>query len=379
MRIHGPQDGAPARTPRTCRCKLGESFTIGDLRLGARWVLAPMAGVTDWPFRILARAQGAALAYTEMVSSEGLVRGGAATSSLLDSRPDDQPFAPQIFGADPVRMARAARIVESMGAALVDLNMGCPVKKVCRSGAGAALLRDPQRIKAIVSAVVDRVSIPVQVKTRIGWDESSVNVVELAGLIEEAGASAIVVHGRTRAQGYSGFADWDVIAAVGRSASKMKVIGNGDITTAGDALAKLERHGVDAVMIGRGALGHPWIFRDIAALARGEELPLPPSYEEWRATIGCHLRDLVTCLGGNQERAVRKLRKHLVWYTRGLRGAQAFRAELSKVKSAEDVERSLDRHFPRGEDPLPQGDGKVARTVVLPTDTPRTCPRRGKQ
>lgn len=336
-------------TPLRLPSGMSKSFSIGDLELPGRWLLAPLAGVSDWPFRALALEQGAAAAYTEMISSEGLTRGGSVTLRMLEKAANEDIFAPQIFGSNPVRMAEAARAVEKMGAALVDINMGCPVKKVCRTGAGAALLRDPRRARDIVSAVVDRVSIPVQVKARAGWDAGSVNIVELACRLEEAGAAAMVVHGRTRAQGYSGRASWEIVTEVGNAARRMKVIGNGDIVTANEALERLSTPGVDAVMIGRGAFGYPWIFREIEAMVGGRRAASAPNHEEWRTTILRHMRDLVRYRGGDERGAVRQLRKHLVWYTRGYRGAPAFRAKLASLETAGDVEAALDLHFPAHE------------------------------
>lgn len=341
-----------ARTPRAVSIPAGRShpigteLRIGDLRISGRAFLAPLAGVSDWPFRVLARAQGAPLAYTEMVSSEGLQRGGARTHKYLERPAGESPFAVQIFGADPEVMGRAAGVVEELGADLVDVNMGCPVKKVCKTGAGSALLQDPRRVYAIVRAMTRVVEIPVQIKVRSGWDAGSVNVVEVARAARDAGGAAIAIHGRTRAQSYEGVADWDVIARVKREVPGIVVIGNGDIVTAQDALRALTTYGVDAVMIGRGACGYPWIFREIDALARGEALPAPPTYEEWRAMIRAHLDNLIEYRGGDEGRAVREFRKHLVWYSRGRKGAGSFRSHLAQVLETGQVEGCLDRFFP---------------------------------
>lgn len=338
----GPAPAAPAGGA----ARALEPLQLGRLTVEGRFFLAPLAGVSDWPFRVLARAEGAPLAYTEMVSSEGLVRGHGRTHKYLERGEGERPFAVQIFGANPEVMARAAAAVEALGADLVDVNMGCPVKKVCQTGAGAALLREPSRVEAILKAMTRAVTIPVQIKVRSGWDADTVNVVDVARAAEQGGAAAIAIHGRTRAQAYEGRADWSVVTAARQATSEIKVIGNGDIVTAEDALERLATTGVDAVMIGRAACGYPWIFREIRALAEGRPLPPPPDYAEWRRVIAAHLENLVAYRGGDESRAVREFRKHLVWYSRGRRGAAAFRSALPEVETRADVDRVLEAHFP---------------------------------
>ena len=349
--IRGVRPGPEARSSPVpsagpSASRLGERWLLGGVPIEGRFVLAPLAGVSDWPFRVIARDLGAPLAYTEMVSSEGLVRGGVKTVRYLDRGEGEAPFAVQLFGADPETMGRAAEMVEAYGAHIVDVNMGCPVKKVCRTGAGAALLQDPRAVYRLVRAMVRRVSIPVQIKVRTGWDAETVNVVEVAQAAEDAGASAIAIHGRTRAQAYEGQANWGLIRAVKEAVTEIKVIGNGDIVTAEDAARRLRESGVDAVMIGRGACGYPWIFREIRALARGEPLPPLPGYGQWRAVVRRHLDNLIVHRRGDRRRAVREFRKHLIWYSRGRRGAAAFRRHLPAIHTADDVERALDRFFP---------------------------------
>ncbi|MDF1564615.1 MAG: tRNA dihydrouridine synthase DusB [Deltaproteobacteria bacterium] len=318
---------------------------IGSLELSGRFFLAPLAGVSDWPFRVLAREQGASLAYTEMVSSEGLTRGGDRTHSYLERPADEAPFAVQLFGAHPPTMARAAAEVEQLGADLIDINAGCPVKKVCRGGSGASLLQEPTKLAEVIAAMVAAVSVPVQVKVRLGWDVHSINVVEVARLAHEAGAAAIAIHGRTRSQAYEGHADWGPIARVKAEVPGLVVIGNGDVTDAPTALRRLAESGVDAVMIGRGACGNPWIFREIDALLAGRPVS-GPTPAEWRSVIRRHLAALIERRGGDERRAVREFRGHLGWYSRGRPGASAFRAGIAELHTSLDVERALDLHFP---------------------------------
>jgi len=323
-----------------------QGFSIAKLWIPGRAVLAPLAGVSDWPFRTIARAHGAPLAYTEMVSAEGLIRGGAQTHSYLTRHPSETPFAVQLFGARPSSMAHAARLVEEVGADLIDVNLGCPVKKVCRGGAGAAMLQDPSQIEAVVAAMTAAVQIPVQIKVRLGWTADSINVVEVAKRARDGGASGIAIHGRTRAQGYDGLADWGPIAEVKRQVPELTVIGNGDIKSAEEAYHRLQESGVDAVMIGRGACGNPWIFEQCRARFAGEAPPPAAGYEAFRAVIEEHLDGLIQRRAGDEGRAVREFRALLGWYSRGRKGATAFRSVLKDLNTREDVERALDRFLP---------------------------------
>ena len=225
--------------------------------------LAPLAGISNLPFRLIVRSQGCALAYTEMISTNGLVRKTAKTYEYLKTCADDRPLGAQIFGADPQIMAEAARIVADSGVDLIDINMGCPVKKVIKAGAGAILMKNPDPIARIVEAVKKAVKIPVTLKIRSGWTHSSINAVQIAKIAEACGADAITVHARTADQGYSGQADWKIIAEV-KKTIKIPVIGNGDIRQPQDAVRMLKETSCDAVMVGRGSLGNPWIFKGIA-------------------------------------------------------------------------------------------------------------------
>src|SRR5438034_7404106 len=264
---------------------------LGALQLPNRYFLAPLAGVSDWPFRLLCREMGAAIAHTEMISSHGLVHGGDQTLSYLERPVEERPFAIQVFGHDPEVLAAGARIaVEKYGPIdAVDINMGCPVKKVCCHGAGAAMLKDPLGVERTVRKVADAVGqVPVTVKLRAGWDEEHRNAPEIARACEQGGAVAVGLHPRTRAQMYSGRADWDLITAT-KKAVGIHVWGSGDLFTAQDAHRMLRETGADAARIARGACGYPWIFRELLALERGET-PKQVTLEEWRATILRHVR-----------------------------------------------------------------------------------------
>ncbi len=323
---------------------------IGPHRFAGRFFLAPLAGVSDRPFRRICRDMGAAFAYTEMVSAHGLVHGTEQTESYLDRDPDENPFAVQIFASEPDVLACGAEAAVRHGAGIVDINMACPVKKVCGSGAGAALAREPGRVRAAVG-------VPVTIKIRAGWDDSGINCVEVARAAEAGGASAVALHGRTRAQGYSGTARWDLIAAV-KAAVGIPVLGSGDVWTAIDAMRMARETGCDAVLVARGACGNPWIFRELAALERGEEQPAPPSRDEWTDVVLRHVALQIEHRrrqspeedpAAVERRAMRELRKHLLWYTRGLRGGVRFRRDADALQTIEDVRRLVDLHFPAHE------------------------------
>jgi nifR3 family TIM-barrel protein len=326
---------------------------IGPHAFSGRFFLAPLAGVSDRPFRTICREMGAAFAYTEMVSAHGLLHGTEQTLSYLDRDPAEVPFAVQIFAAEPEVLARGAAAAVAAGAGMVDINMACPVRKVCGTGAGAALAREPRAVEAAVRAVAGAVPVPVTVKIRAGWDAQSVNCVEVARAAEAGGAAAVALHGRTRSQGYAGSADWSLIRAV-KEAVGIPVLGSGDVWTAADAVRMRRETGCDAVLVARGACGHPWIFRDLRALERGEPAPGAPTRDEWVATVMRHVRLQVEHRArrdvedGGEASAVRGLRKHLLWYTRGLRGGVHFRREAVAADRVETVERLLDRHFPPG-------------------------------
>ena len=294
-------------------------------------LLAPMAGITEAPFRGICKRMGAGLTYTEMISATGLYFNPESPTSrrLLTLSPDETPCAVQLFGADPELMAaQAARICELQAGdiALIDINMGCPVSKVVAKGEGSALMRDPARAAAVVAAVAAAAPVPVTVKFRSGWDPTQLNAVDFAQRMEAAGAAALCVHGRTRSQFYKGKADWDVIAAVKRAVA-VPVIGSGDVFCAADVIAMLDRTGVDAVMVARGAQGNPWIFREARALlGGGEALPRPTALE--RIDMAVEHANALREFGG--ERAVVRMRKHVGWYLSDMPGATFARSGANR-------------------------------------------------
>lgn len=315
--------------------------SIGPYTLPNPYLLAPMAGVSEQPFRVLAFELGAALCPTELVSAQGLMRASARTLKYLRYDPAvERPYSLQLFGGDPEVMAKAALVGKERGAQLIDVNMGCPVKKVTKGGAGSALMCDPPRAARIVRAIGEATGLPVTAKIRSGWDHQHRNYLEVAGALEEAGCAALAVHARTRAQGYSGAADWTVIADLKRR-MRLPIIGNGDVRTPADARRMQETTGCDFVMIGRAALGNPWIFRELLGGA-------PPTGEERVALVLRHFRAHVAFVG-EELAAVRAFRRHLGWYAHGLRGASAFRAEANRLGQAGEVEAAVRSFFFRAE------------------------------
>jgi len=315
---------------------------IGALETDSPFLLAPLAGVSDSPFRRLAREQGAAMVYTEMVSADGLVRGNQATFDYIAFEPEERPIGIQLFGSEPGVMAEATRILnelpESRRPDLVDINMGCPVRKVVNRCAGAALLNDVPRIESVVSGMVAASRVPVTAKIRLGWDGRSQNVVEVSKALEGAGAAAVAIHARTRAEKFGGHAHWEMIAEA-RRAVGIPVIGNGDVRTPDDAVRMLETTGCDAVMMGRAAFGDPWVFRRVLARWRHrEELPMPTAAERLEAGIR-HLAMLVATTG--EQVAAREMRKHVAWYIKGLPHSARVRDQVNHTRTAGELSELL--------------------------------------
>ncbi|HEY7745705.1 MAG TPA: tRNA dihydrouridine synthase DusB [Desulfuromonadales bacterium] len=313
---------------------------IGHLKLANNVILAPMAGITDLPYRRIMKGFGAGLVFTEMVSANGLIRAGRRTRELLRSVDEERPLGIQLFGEDPAILARAAELVHDDGE-LLDLNLGCPVNKVVRSGAGSALLRDPAKVGRIVAAVRRATDLPLSVKIRSGWDHGSSNFLEIGRIAVDEGAEAVALHPRPRSQGFSGHADWEQIGRL-KSALPVPVIGSGDIFTAADALAMFEETGCDAVMIGRGGYGNPWLIREILTLQQGG-VAIPPTPGERLDVALRHLDLFLETFG--EARAARDMRKHLCWYCRGLAGAATFRSAVNHAHSAADLRRLAEEYF----------------------------------
>ncbi len=323
---------------------------IGALALETPFVMAPLAGITDAPTRRIFREYGASLVYSEMVSAKGLWYKDKNTDRLLEIYDEEKPVAFQLFGSEPDVLRYAARTLASRENAVLDINMGCPVPKVVKNGEGSALLKDLDKLFLVAEAVVKGAKEganelsnveafkPVTAKIRLGWDEGSKNYVEAARMLESAGVSAVAIHGRTREQYYTGRADWGAIAEV-KQAVSIPVIGNGDVFSAEDAMAMLRETGCDFVMIARGALGNPWIFREANALWRGEEKPAPPTLDEKIAMILRHLDDLIAQKG--EYAGVREMRKFIGWYLKGVHGSAAIRREINELKSADAVRKRL--------------------------------------
>ena len=315
-------------------------WKIGPVGIENPFVLAPMAGITDLPFRILCKEQGAGLLYTEMVSAKAISYRNRNTIPLMEISPKEHPVALQIFGSEPELMAEVARSIEDQPFDILDINMGCPVPKVVNNGEGSALLKNPELIRKIVSAVSRAVKKPVTVKMRIGFEGADVDPVGIAKIMEDSGAAAIAVHGRTRQQYYSGKADWDTIRKI-KEAVSVPVIGNGDVDSPKKAEAMLKETGCDGVMIGRAVRGNPWIFREMNYYFETGELLPRPSVEELKEMILRHARHQIEKKG--EYTGIREMRKHVAWYTAGMRHSAGIRRESNLISGYEELKALLDR------------------------------------
>lgn len=315
-----------------------KQLKIGNVLLENSYVLGPMAGVTDLPFRLLCKEQGAGLLCMEMVSAKGIFYNNKNTENLLQIHPKEVPVSLQLFGSDPKIVSEMAKRIEERPFSILDINMGCPVPKVVRNGEGSALMKNPKLVYELVSATVKAIKKPVTVKIRKGFDDEHVNAVEIAKIIEEAGAAAVAVHGRTREQYYSGKADWEIIRQV-KEAVSIPVIGNGDVTSGEQAIAMRKQTGCDGVMIARGAQGNPWIFSELLEYEKTGKLPDRPDVEEIKKTMLRHAKLQIEYKGDFT--GIREMRKHVAWYTKGLHGAARLRDQINQVESYAELENLL--------------------------------------
>ncbi|QFJ54042.1 tRNA dihydrouridine synthase DusB [Pseudobutyrivibrio xylanivorans] len=313
-----------------------EKLQIGNVTLDNNLILAPMAGVTDLPFRLLCKEQGAALCCMEMVSAKGILYNNKNTESLLTVDERERPVSLQLFGSDPEIMGAMAAKIKHRNFDILDINMGCPVPKVVNNGDGSALMKNPVLAGKIIESMVKSIEKPVTVKIRKGFDDEHVNAVEMAHVAQESGAAAVAVHGRTREQYYSGKADWSIIADV-KQAVTIPVIGNGDILDAKDVIAMKEQTGCDGFMIGRGAQGNPWIFHQILHYFETGELIGKPPMEEMVKTMLRHAKLQIEFKGDYL--GIREMRKHAAWYTAGYKGASKLRGAINNVESYDDLEK----------------------------------------
>ena len=311
---------------------------IGNVELPNTWILAPMAGVSDLPFRLLCHEAGAGMTCMEMISAKAIYYRNKATEEMMRIDPEEGIVSLQLFGSDPQIMGDMAKKIEDRPFSVIDINMGCPVPKVVNNGEGSALMKDPALAGRIIKAVSSSVSKPVTVKIRKGFDDDHVNAAEMAKIAEDSGAAAVTVHARTRQQYYSGEADWDIIRQV-KEALSIPVIGNGDVTGYDSAVRMMSETGCDGVMIGRAAQGNPWIFAELNAKSEGRDWQ-KPSKEEVAGMIMRHARMLIECKG--EYIGSREMRKHAAWYTKGYAGSSSFRGKLNEVESLEDLKLLMD-------------------------------------
>ncbi len=321
---------------------------IGTVKLNNNTVFAPLAGITNLPLRLMAKAQGCGLVCSEMISSNGLIYNSEKTLKMLKTLPEEQPLSIQIFGVDPSIMAEAAKIVESSGAAIIDINFGCSVRKILKSGSGSALMKDLQKSEALLKAVRKAVNIPLTIKIRSGWDKSGEQALRLSQIAQDCGVDAVAVHPRTASQGFRGQSDWSIIAAV-KKQIKIPVIGNGDITRPEDAARMIEETACDAVMVGRAAIGNPLIFSQIIALLNGEEI-VPFDLNQHFKLMIQYLEDSVKYIG--EEHACKMMRSRLSWFVKGLPRSSKFRESIKHITTEKEAKTliqdylvSLKEHF----------------------------------
>lgn len=315
---------------------------VGPVRLDGRVILAPMSGVTDMPFRRLVKRSGASLVVSEMIASQAMIRQTRQSMKMATNCAEEYPMSVQLAGCEPVVMAEAAKLNRDRGAAIIDINMGCPVKKVVRGEAGSALMRDLAHAGKIIAATVDSVDLPVTLKMRTGWDDDSRNAPELARIAEDSGVKMITVHGRTRCQLYNGRSDWDFIAEV-KGAVNLPVIANGDITTLDEAADCLARSGADGIMVGRGTYGRPWFLRQVEAYLEDGTCPEDPPLHEQLDLVLEHYEGILSHYG--TDTGVRIARKHIGWYSKGLSGSSEFRNEVNQIGDPAQVRRHVRDYY----------------------------------
>ena len=319
-----------------------KTLKIGEVELENPYILAPMAGVTDLPFRLLCKEQGAGLLCMEMVSAKAIQYNNKNTKALLEIHPEELPVSLQLFGSDPDVISEIAKRIEELPFSILDINMGCPVPKIVKNGEGSALMKNPKLVYEIVRKTARAIQKPVTVKIRKGFDDTCINAVEIAKIIEDAGGKAVAVHGRTREQYYSGKADWDIIRQV-KEAVSIPVIGNGDVVSGESAIAIQKETGCDGVMIGRGAQGNPWIFSELLEYERTGKMPLRPSVEAIKKMMIRHAQLQMQYKG--EYLGIREMRKHVSWYTSGLPNSAKLRDEINRVESYEELEQLLEERL----------------------------------
>lgn len=318
------------------------SFSLGKIQINDPVFLAPLSGISDLPFRRIVKEYGAGLVFSEMIASRSMIQNSGESYKMSTSCEAEKPMAVQLAGCEPDVMALAAQMNVDRGADIIDINFGCPVKKIVNKMGGSALMREIDMATEIMAATVKAVGVPVTVKMRLGWDEHCINAPELARRAQDVGVQMVTVHGRTRMQMYKGQADWSAIRAV-KEAVSVPVIANGDIETPEEASIALEVSGADGVMIGRGCQGKPWTVRDVIAYLKGEKIPASPSMTELQALMHRHYNDILEYYG--ERTGIALARKHLAWYVSGLHGANQFREEINKMPRAVDVRARIDRLF----------------------------------